>query len=453
MNNKIVTRFAPSPTGTLHAGSYRTAIYSYLYAKKNGGKFVLRIEDTDKERSTKEYEENILESLEWLGIKYDEKFIQSERVERHKELLKKMIEEGSAYVSKESPSSDFGEPMEGRRAEVIRFKNPNKKVSFVDEIRGVIEFDTTELKDFVIAKSLDEPLFHLAVVADDFDMGITHVIRGEDHISNTPRQILIAEAIGATIPHYAHLPLVLGNDRAKLSKRKGALALTEYKKMGYLSSALLNYITLVGWNPGGEQEIFTEEELIELFDLKKVQKGGAIFDEIKLKWVNKEHMKKLDGATLKQEIVSRLTGKLTESATFNERIEKILPIIIERISYFGEVEVMEKEGEFDYYFAQPSYDPALLFPNPKMLKGEEMKKEELLEILNELKGREDYTKDALWPYAEEKGRGRVLWPLRALLSGREKSPDPFTLGDILGKDEVHKRLECAIMLVNEKISN
>ncbi len=211
---EIITRFAPSPTGTLHAGAYRTAIFSYFFAKKNAGKFILRIEDTDKERSMKEYEENILESLKWLGISYDEMHRQSDLVERHKFYLQKMIDEGKAYVSQEEVKK------EGDRATVIRFKNPNKKISFDDLVRGKIEFDTTELKDFVLAKSIDEPLFHLAVVVDDYEMGITHVIRGEDHISNTPRQILIQQAIGAPTPLYAHLPIVLGTDRTKLSKRE-----------------------------------------------------------------------------------------------------------------------------------------------------------------------------------------------------------------------------------------
>ena len=219
MPDQIVTRFAPSPTGLLHAGNYRTAVFSYLFARQHGGKFILRIEDTDRERSRPEYEVNILESLAWLGLDFDEKYRQSENASVHREYLEKMIASGHAYISQETPTK------EGERAEVIRFKNPNKKVLFPDLIRGDIEFDTTELKDFVIAKSLDEPVFHLAVVVDDFTAGVTHVIRGEDHISNTPRQILIQEAIGAPCPIYAHLPLVLAPDRSKLSKRKGALPL------------------------------------------------------------------------------------------------------------------------------------------------------------------------------------------------------------------------------------
>jgi len=202
MEKKVVTRFAPSPTGYLHLGAYRTAIFSYLYAKKHNGIFVLRIEDTDRERSKKEYEENIIESLKWLGLPYDKFYRQSEHVDIHKNYLEKMIKEGSAYISKEEAKDGSGVIKE-----VIRFKNPNIDVNFQDEIKGKITMNTKDLGDFVIAKNLNEPLFHFAVVVDDYEVGITHVIRGEDHVSNTPRQILIQRAIGAPTPIYAHCPL------------------------------------------------------------------------------------------------------------------------------------------------------------------------------------------------------------------------------------------------------
>jgi len=274
--NKKIVRFAPSPTGFLHVGSARSALYNFLFARKNNGKFILRIEDTDKERSKKEFETDIIEGLNWLGLGYDELYRQSERGEVYKSHIEKMLDSGSIFEAEDK---------------VIRFKNPNKKVKFNDLVRGEIEFDTTELKDFVIAKSVDEPLYHLAVVIDDFESGITHVIRGEDHISNTPRQILIQEAIGAPRPIYAHLPLILAPDRSKLSKRKHgeSVSLDYYRNKGYSPEAIINYLALLGWNPGTEQEIFTLEELINVFDLSRVHKGGAIFDEKKLAWVNKKH--------------------------------------------------------------------------------------------------------------------------------------------------------------------
>ena len=205
MSQKIITRFPPSPTGNFHVGSARTALFNFLFARKNNGKFILRIEDTDKARSKKEFEDDIFESLEWLGLKYDEFYRQSDRGKIYRTYIEKILDDGSIYEDEDK---------------IIRFKNPNKKVKFNDLVRGEIEFDTTELKDFIIAKSVDEPLYHLAVVIDDFESNITHVIRGEDHISNTPRQILIQEAIGAPRPIYAHLPLILAPDRSKLSKRK-----------------------------------------------------------------------------------------------------------------------------------------------------------------------------------------------------------------------------------------
>ena len=273
---QVIVRMAPSPTGNFHVGSARTALFNFLFARKNNGKFILRIEDTDKERSKKEFEDDIFESLEWLGLKHDESYRQSERGEVYKSYIEKMLDEGSVYESDDK---------------VIRFKNPNKKIKFNDLIRGEIEFDTTELEDFVIAKSVNEPLYHLAVVIDDFESGITHVIRGEDHISNTARQILIQEAIGAPRPIYAHLPLILAPDRSKLSKRKHgeSVSLDYYRNKGYSPAAIINYLALLGWNPGTEQEIFTLEELIKVFDLSRVHKGGAIFDEKKLAWVNRKH--------------------------------------------------------------------------------------------------------------------------------------------------------------------
>ncbi|MDD4988929.1 MAG: glutamate--tRNA ligase [Candidatus Pacebacteria bacterium] len=436
-DKKIVTRFAPSPTGLLHAGNYRTAVFCYLFSRQNKGKFVLRIENTDKERSKKEYEENIIESLKWLGLEYDEFFRQSERLESHKKYLKILIEKGFAYVSHEEK--------DGKPSDVIRFKNPGTKVTFKDLIRGEITMDTSDLHDFVIAKNLEEPLFHLAVVVDDFEMGITHIIRGEDHISNTPRQILIQRAIGAPEPIYAHLPLVLAPDRTKLSKRKGALAITEYRDRGYLPEALLNFMAFLGWNPGGEEELLSLKDLVEKFDLSKVQKGGAIFNEEKLKWFNKEYMKKLPEKELASKVAGEFekVGKKFEGQTF----KKILPLIVDRISTFKDARDLAISGEFDYFEKQPDYVVEKIIPK----KADKTKtRERLLEVskLLEKTSEKDFTqtkiKDALWDYATKEGRGEVLWPLRVSLSGLDKSPDPFTIAEILGKTETLKRVAFAI---------
>jgi len=442
---KVVTRFAPSPTGLFHAGSYRTAVFSYLYAKKHGGKFILRIEDTDKIRSTKEFEDNIIDSLKWLHLDYDEVYRQSERSDIYKKYIEKLIAEDKAYISKEEQKE------EGDRAEVIRFRNPEKKVSFKDSIRGVIEFDTTELGDFIIAKSVDEPVFHFAVVLDDYLMGVTHVIRGEDHISNTPRQILIQEALGAPIPTYAHLPLVLASDRSKLSKRHGAKPMTFYRDQGFMPEALLNYMALIGWNPGTEEEIFTLPELIEKFDLSRVQKGGASFSEEKLLWVNKEHLKRVPMKDFIIEAGSRIkNSKKFQTHSWNMSdtyLNRFAPTLLDHVNTYADITKLVDDGEVDYLFTDPKYD-ALSLKWKKELDLinttqylDEVKKK--LATVGDTKWTEDIIKSAIWDYAEKNGRGNVLWPFRYALSGMEKSPNPFTLAYVLGKEETLKRLETA----------
>ena len=430
----VIVRMAPSPTGNLHIGTARTTLFNYLFAKKHGGKFILRIEDTDKERSTKEYENNILEGLEWLGLKHDEFFRQSERTEIYKSFVQKMIDDDVAYISKETPKE------EGQRSEVIRFKNPRKKIKFTDLVRGEVEFDTTELGDFVIAKSLEEPLYHLAVVVDDHQMGITHVIRGEDHISNTPRQILIQEGIGAKRPIYAHLPLIFDNEKKKLSKRTHGerVSIDFYKKEGYLPEALLNFLVLMGWNPGTNEEIFTLEELTNVFDMKGVQKSGAIFDETKLRWINKEHIKKLP----EEELGKLISEKILEKYPQKNIHPRIIKLVSERIELLTDIERLLDQGEFVYFFEEPDVDVSKL--GWKGDSKENIKKH--LEKARELLKEADFTseetiKEALIEYADKEGKGNVLWPLRFSLSGKEKSPDPFTLIFVLGKEETDARIE------------
>ena len=452
MDQKVITRFAPSPTGNLHSGAYRTAIFAYLFARQNGGKFVLRIEDTDKARSTEVYEKNILDSLNWLGLDHDVFIRQSENNSRHKEVLEKMIADGHAYISREEAKDGSGVIKE-----IVRFKNPNIDVTFRDEIKGDVTMNTKDLGDFVIAKNVNEPLFHLAVVVDDFDEGVTHVIRGEDHVSNTPRQILIQRAIGAPTPVYAHLPLVLGLDKQKLSKRKGALAMTEYRDLGYLPEALLNMVAMVGWNPGTEQELFSKEELISIFKLDHVQKSPAVFNPEKLNWFNREYIKKLSHDEQKDLIKKFLPmfGSLSLQERVGERFEKmfskLVPIIIERLNYFGELSKMADEGEFDYYISKPELDLSRLAGKGNELSNAKMHLEKVLEFLKNIP-QENWSsanvKDAVWAYAEEAGKGNVLWPMRYTLSGREKSPDPFVLADILGREEALMRIEHAISFIS-----
>lgn len=441
----IITRFAPSPTGTLHTGGARTALFSYLYAKQRGGKFILRIDDTDKERSTKEFEAAIMKGMDWLGLVHDELFYQSERTEIYQRYLQKLLDKNKIYISKEKIEK------EGDREEVVRFRNPNKKVAFHDLIRGTIEFDTTELGDFVIAKDLETPLYHFASIVDDFEMGVTHVIRGEDHISNTPRQILMWEAIGAPIPEFAHLPMILAPDRTKLSKRKHAsiASLNEFINNGYLSDAVLNFVALLGWSPqsihneetDSNAEILSLEQLITLFELDKVQKSGAIFNIEKLNWLNREYIRRLSPEEFITVADPFLTDVKQQPEYSDEKLKKIIPLLLDRIYTLGDIKKMFDDGEIQYFFSQPNYKKELL-KNTSFLP----ETIQLIENIPDEQFTVDGVKSAIWDLATEKGRGEVLWPMRIALSGKEKSPDPFTLAETLGKIETLNRLRHAQQL-------
>jgi glutamyl-tRNA synthetase len=362
------------------------------------------------------------------------------------------LDSGHAYVSKEAPKNP------GDREEVIRFKNPNKKVSFDDLIRGKIEFDTTDLHDFVIARSMDEPVFHLVVVVDDHEMGITHIIRGEDHISNTPRQILIYEALGLTPPLYAHIPLLLAPDRSKLSKRKGAVPITDYRDRGFLPEAVLNYMAMLGWNPnvkenGLEREIFSKEELISLFDLSKIQKGGAIFSEEKLAWMNKVYMAKLSDAEFIGQARHFIPADIDLTTPKNK---KLLPLIREKIHTFGDIKgLFAPNGELSFAAKAgvPAYKKeSLMWRQEKEIAQTKIHLKYVIDALASFSDApDDFTlekiKAAVWPYAEKAGKGNVLWPARYALSGKEKSPDPFVMMDILGKTESLQRLTAAYEMI------
>lgn len=435
----IKTRIAPSPTGRLHIGTARTALFNYLFAKHHGGTFAVRSEDTDRARSLPEYEEEILAGLDWLGLTHDEFVRQSERVGRHQELLEKIVSEGKAYVSEEDSKA---EPR--KKVQVVRLKNPGTSITFTDLVRGDITFDTAELGDFVIARAIDDPLYHFAVVVDDMDMEVSHVIRGEDHISNTPRQILIQEAIGAVRPAYAHLPLILAPDRTKLSKRHGATSIADYRAEGFLPEGFVNFIGLLGWSPGSDREDFSLSELVEAFDLDGVQKHGAIWNREKLLDVNQRWMRKLSD----EDFIAH--GELV--APDPSKLPAIVPLIKEHAKTFGEARaLLSDEGEFSIFFTAPTIDPVQLAAKEVMpgststhLRAFASKMLDLHEGMSA-----DDIKTALMPYADlipknEGGRGAALWPLRYALSGKERSPDPFTLIFILGIDESGVRIQKAL---------
>lgn len=436
---EIRTRWAPSPTGLPHAGNYRTALFAYFFAKKQGGKFYLRIEDTDRKRSKKEYETNIIESLKWFNLSLDKFgegdgiYRQSENIAYHEKTLKQLIDQGNAYISKEA-----GE--DGVQKEIVRFKNPNIDVTFTDLIRGPITFNTTELGDFVIAKSVNEPLFHHAVVADDIAMGITHIVRGEDHISNTPRQILISRALGAPDFIYAHLPLLMSSDRTKLSKRKGATPMISsplhpeiigYRERGYLPEALINFMAFLGWNPGDDREIMSVDELINEFDLARVQKSAATFNEEKLQWYNKHYLQKPENEKYIAQMIADAKTKYALTQLTETGEKRLINVLRNSIATLNDLDVACSKGDFAYLQQETvQLDVSQLI----WKKGT---KEETIEHLNfaaqELEtytGNTTFNDADLTAYAskimeraEKLGKGNVLWPIRYAITGKASSPD------------------------------
>lgn len=430
----VVTRFPPSPTGYFHIGSARTALFNYFFAKHSGGEMVLRFEDTDKERSKKEYEEDILQGLAWLGISYDKEISrQSERTHVYRKHLAALIQNGHAYEAEES-TTEAGK-------KVVRFKNPNTQITFSDLIRGDVSFDTTELKDFVIARTMDEPLYNFAVVVDDHDMGITHIIRGEDHISNTQRQIVMQEALGFTRPVYAHIPLILAPDKTKLSKRHGAASVNDYRRLGYEPAALVNYLALLGWTPPSGKEKLSREELIAEFDIHAVHKSGAVFDIEKLKWLNRQYLLEASDERVQEEAGRRIPQKNPAV------VAKLVPFIRERINVWSDIDTMAESGEFAYFFEDPKLDSEKIAGKGSDADTAGRHLAELRKLLEALPSSENIeprqVKDVVWSYAEAEGRGAVLWPLRYALTGREKSPDPFAVAAIIGREATIHRIDAA----------
>jgi glutamyl-tRNA synthetase len=441
-NSKVVTRMAPSPTGNFHIGGVRTALYNYLYSRQNKGTFILRSEDTDTERSKKEFEDDIFAIFDWLSLDYDEFYRQSDRTAIYQEHIHKLIENNHAYEAE--ASNDFPEKS------VIRFKNPNTVIEFEDLILGSIKFDTTELGDFVIARTIDTPIYHLTVVIDDGLSGVTHVIRGQEHINNTARQILILEALGFTRPNYAHIPLIMSPRGGKLSKRDPEVVpVLGYRDQGILPDALLNFLAFIGWNPGDDREIMSISEMIESFDLGKVQKSGGTFNVEKLHWVNKQYLQKLSD----EEYVTYLGNRYEKIKALegyqDEIFEKIIPQLRERTETLVDVDTMIDSGEVEYYFKAPEYDveKAIWKEDNRDLTKQYL--EHLINLIEEYTGEWESgkLKEAIFPFAEEKGKGSVLWPLRYSLSGRDKSPDPFSLLEILGKQESIQRITKAVKML------
>jgi len=418
----IRVRFAPSPTGYLHIGGVRTALFNYLYARQQGGKFLLRIEDTDRQRSTPEFEQEILDSMKWLGLQWDEELVhQSGRLDRYREVAQELVSKGLAYE------------FEG----AIKFKIPQTEVKVYDIVRGEVTYDSKEFDDLVIMKSDGYPVFHLAVIVDDHDMGITHVVRGEDHLPNTPRHILLQQALGWKSPKYAHLPLIFGSDGTPLSKRHGAVAVTEYRNKGFLPQGLVNYLALLGWNPGTPQEIFSLSELVKQFSLKRVIKSNAQFNPEKLLWVNGQHIRAIPGEDYEKQITEFWKNKIDPVP--EEKWRKLITLYRSRIQTYGEL-----RDQASYYFASPEYqDPQAIaeIKNNASVMGLLL---QLSEVLGEVGDFEDVqildqkTKQV----AEAAGLKPkdIIHPLRFVLTGGTASPGIFELMSLIGKEICLERL-------------
>ena len=476
-------RIAPSPTGYFHIGTARTAIFNWLFAKKYGGKFIVRIEDTDKERSKIEFEKDIIEQIKWLGLDWDEgveiggdfgPYRQSECLDLYEKYLKQLISEKKAYycfctqeeleIKKqemtargESPKYDgycrnlkpeeVEEKLKNKTPFVIRIKTPDKKISFSDMIRGKVEFDLSLFGDQVIAKNFREPLYNFAVVVDDHHMKITHVIRGEDHLSNTPKQIVLYESLEWEAPEFGHLPLILASDKSKMSKRFGDVSVAEYRKKGYLSEALFNFTVFLGWHPEekvgeGIKEILTKEQILELFDIKRVQKGGAIFNIEKLNWINSEYIKKLPINELVIQSLPYLEIFSKSKEIKNGKyLEKIIELHRERIKKLSDLPEL-----VGYFFELSDYPKELLIWKDNILENTKGSIDFIVKLLTNLK-EDNFTKNQLeaiiMPEAEKIGRGELLWPLRVALSGLKNSASPFEIMPILGKKEILRRLKIA----------
>jgi len=432
----VRVRFAPSPTGNLHIGGARTALFNWLYAKSQGGKFILRIEDTDTLRSKKEYLEEILFSLKWLGLDWDEIYYQSERFDIYREYAEKLLSSGKAYKA-DKLSAESGE--EQGQGQAIILKVLPGKVQIEDMIRGTIEFDTSVINDQVLIKSDGSPTYNFACVIDDSLLNLTHIIRGDDHISNTPKQILLYEALGLSIPKFAHLPLILAKEGGRLSKRKGATAISEYREMGYLAKSLVNFLLLLGWSPGENREILDINDAVKLFDIHHINKTAAVLDMDKLGWLNNQYLKNEDPEKLTDALIPELAAKkLIDKDNFDRTyvlsLVKLLQARLTVLSDFAE--------RADFFFINDfPIDPKA---QEKFLTRDWSK--EFSSFIQKLEKLEKFEiasiEEAFRQLVNELGiEAKVLiHPIRVALTGKTVGPGLFEVIYCLGKVRTKERL-------------
>jgi len=462
----IRVRFAPSPTGFLHVGGARTAIYNDLLANKLGGVNILRIEDTDRQRSDEAMTRQIQDALAWIGVESNEgPYLQSERYDRHLERTEQLLTEGKAYRAYETPEeldaerqrlqkegetfryregrSPLSEEEITRRADngepsVVRFRMPQEPIRFVDLVRGDVEFSPEVFDDFIVLRSNGSPTYHMSVVTDDIDMEVTHVIRGEDHLSNTPKHIAIFAALDSEAPTFAHLPLILGQDRKRLSKRTGAASVEEFRSQGILPQALYNYLALLGWNPGDEREVMPREEMTEAFTTERLNDSAAVFDPEKLAWMNAQYMSTLP----LDEILDRAASFLGEAGLADveaQRLNAVVELLRTRAKTLAEL----AEMAVPYFQSQLTYDPAMTakfasqeeLPRHLRLLGERYSALESFDI--------ESLEQALRDLSEELGvkAGYLIHPTRMALTASKAGPPLFDVVELVGREETARRFE------------
>lgn len=464
----IKTRFAPSPTGDLHVGGARTALFSWLHARKHGGKYVLRIEDTDLQRSTAESINAILEAMTWLGLEYDEgPFYQTQRFDRYNEVIDELLDKKLAYrcncsrerletlregqmARKEKPRYDGhcrGLSIDAAEPHVIRFRNPEEGAVVVDDqVRGKILFQNNELDDLIIRRTDGSPTYNLTVVVDDLDMEITDVIRGDDHVNNTPRQINILKALGKEPPRYAHVPMILGDDGSRLSKRHGAVSVMEYRNQGILPEALLNYLVRLGWSHGDE-ELFTLDQMVELFDIKDVNKAASAFNTEKLLWINQHYIKQSDPARIAR-LLSPHMGELGIDPAAGPDLVDVASQQLERAKTLVEM------AEISAFFYRD-------FDEYEQQAAKKHLKQAALEPLQQLRERlamlEDWQGAALHQVvidvseALDLNMGKVAQPLRVAVAGRAASPGIDVTLELVGREACLRRIDKALAWINKRV--
>ena len=476
----VRVRFAPSPTGYLHVGGARTALFNWLFARRLGGTLVLRIEDTDEQRSTPEMVEGILDGLRWLGLDWDEgpkvdgpyaPYFQSERLDRHQAMAARLVEQGSAYYcycSAETlkakraagvekydrtccalSASEIAAREQAGTPRVVRMRVPAGTMRFDDLVHGPIEFDGANIEDFVILRSDGKPTYQLSVVSDDVEMKITHVVRGDDHISNTPKQILLYRAVGAELPQFAHVPLILGPDKKRLSKRHGATSVMEYERQGYLPEAMVNFLALLGWSPGGNQELFTRDELVRAFALEGISGSSAVFNAEKLDWFNQQHIALLPPGEIARRLESRLrAARLWDDAYLGDRrawFSAVIELLKPRVKRLDD---FVAQGRL-FFTDAIEYDTAAL---DKYVRVEGMRDHlsALLTAFDALPAFDQAsTEAALRATADVRGvkAASVIHGVRVTVTGKAVSPGLFDVLALLGRDEVRRRVTSAVELM------